>query len=64
MPEDDKLLPAIAEAASSLLRARQGFMDALLHRTDPDPAQRRMEDAIDVLSRLVARYEVLNQKPR
>lgn len=64
MPEDDQLMPSIAEAASKLLRARQDFMDALLRRIDTDPAQRRMEDAIEVLSRLVARYEVLNPKPR
>lgn len=64
MPEEDQLLPSIAEAASKLLRARQDFMDALLQRISTDPAQRRMEDAIEVLSRLVARYEVLNLKPR
>lgn len=64
MPEDDQLMPSIAEAASKLLRARQDFMDALLRQVNTDPAQRRMEDAIEVLSRLVARYEVLNPKPR
>lgn len=64
MPEEDQLMPSIAEAASKLLRARQDFMDALLQQISTDPAQRRMEDAIEVLSRLVARYEVLNPKPR
>lgn len=64
MPEEDQLMPSIAEAASKLLRARQDFMDALLQQISTDPAQRRMEDAIEVLSRLVARYEVLNTKPR
>lgn len=64
MPEEDQLMPSIAEAASKLLRARQDFMDALLQQISTDSAQRRMEDAIEVLSRLVARYEVLNPKPR
>lgn len=59
---DDQLMPAIAEAASKLLRAWQDFLDALRQRIDTDPAQRRMEDAIEVLARLVARYEVLNPK--